>query len=231
MMKRAMALVLLSALPLMAQEKKEVVAISPEAFAKEVKKDWKAASTKYKGKLIEMTAVVDDVARNASGDVFLSLPSKTAGALGVCCFMKDRRAFGRILKGQKVTVRGRFPDLEFGVQILNCDIVKQGPSPALAYSADNFVAEWTKDEKAAEAKWRNKLLAITGEITAVTKDDLTTVVTLKAKLPVECNVTLFEKDLVSKLKKGMKVTIVGEFRDPESKEKGPGLGFAIPVPE
>ena len=65
-----------------AEEKKDasVIEVDPEAFAVEVKKDEKAAAAKYKSKTIEMTAAVAAVNRNASGDVFLSLPSKTAGS-------------------------------------------------------------------------------------------------------------------------------------------------------
>lgn len=220
-----------------AEEKKDasVIEVDPEAFAVEVKKDEKAAAAKYKSKTIEMTAAVAAVNRNASGDVFLSLPSKTAGEpLGVSCFMKDKTLFGKIVKGQEVTVRGRYPDFQFGVQIMDCDVVKTGKSPALTYTAEEFVKEWAKHKKAAADKWKGKSIVVSGLIVEAKIDDVGVVnIYLKAadKLRVDCGFSVFERDLATKLQTGEKVKVVGEFYESQSTDAGPSLRMCIPVKE
>ena len=220
-----------------AEDKKDanVVKVDPEAFAVEVKKDEKAAAAKYKGKAIEMTGKVVSVNRNFGGDVFLSLPSKTAGEpLGVSCFLKDKNVFGKVVKGQEVTVRGRYPDFQFGVQIMDCELVQTGKSPALTYTADEFVAEWAKDKKAAAEKWKDKPIIVSGLIVEAKANDVGAVnVYLKAaeKKRVDCGFTAFEKDLATKLQTGTNVKVVGEYMDFESKDEGPALRFCMPVKE
>ncbi|MBO0699204.1 MAG: hypothetical protein J2P46_12480 [Zavarzinella sp.] len=222
--------------PALADEKKDpaVVKLDPEAYAAEVKKDEKAAAAKYKGKTIELSGTVSNVARNFGGDVFISLPSKTAGILGVSCFLKDKNVFGKVVKGQEVTVRGRYPDLPFGTQILNCELVKVGPSPALTYTAEELAKEWAKDKEAATKKWKDKVLIVSGEIGDTKSNDVGAIsVFLKAgdKHRVDCGFTAFEKDIAGKLKKGDKVKVVGEFFEFESKEEGPALRFCMPAAE
>ena len=81
----AAAALVVAALTCRAEEKKDanVVKVDPEEFAVEVKKDEKAAAARYKGKTIEMTAPVAGVNRNASGDVFLSLPDNIQETFGL----------------------------------------------------------------------------------------------------------------------------------------------------
>jgi hypothetical protein len=230
------AVVLAVAVAGRADDKKDadVVKIDPEAFAVEVKKDEKAAAAKYKGKSIEMTAAVQGVNRNISGDVFLSLPSKTAGILGMTAFLKDKNVFGKIVKGQEVTVRGRYPDIQFGVQIMDCEIVKAGPSPALTYTAEDFAKEWANDKEAAAKKWKDKPIIVSGLIIESTANDVGAVnLYLKAadKKRVDCGFTAFEKDIATKFVTGAKVKFVGEFVDFESKDEGPALRFCMPVSE
>lgn len=217
----------------LAQDKKNasVVKLDPEAFAVEVKKDEKAAAAKYKGKTIELSGTVSGVYRNFGGDVFVALPSKTAGITGVSCFLKDKSVFGKVVKGQEVTVRGRYPDFQFGVQIMDCELAKTGPSPALTYEAEAMAGEWARDKEAAAKKWTDKPLIVSGEIVDTRANDVGAIsVFLKAgdKLRVDCGFTAFEKDLASKLKKGDKVKVAGEFFESESKE-GPALRFCMPV--
>jgi tRNA_anti-like len=219
-----------------AQDNKDpaVVRLDPEAFSAEVKKDEKAAAAKYKGKAIELSGTVVGVERNISGDVFLSLPSKTAGILGVSCFLNDKNVFGKVVKGQDVTVRGRYPDFQSGVQIMDCELVKVGPSPALTYTAEEMAKEWAKDKEAASRKWKDKVLIVSGEVGDSKANDVGAIsVFLKAgeKLRVDCGFTAFAKDIAGKLKQGDKVKVVGEFFEFESKDEGPALRFCMPVNE
>jgi hypothetical protein len=211
-----------------AQDKEGVIKLDPEAFAKEVKKDERAAAAKYKGKTIELSGKVADVHRNASGDPFLSLPAKTAGILGVSCFLKDKNVFGKVVKGQEVTVRGRYPDLQFGVQLLDCELVKVGPSPALTYTAEEMTKEWARDKAGAVKKWKDKVLIVSGEVADTKANDVGAInVYLKGtdKLRVDCGFTAFEKAVAEKIKAGDRVKLVGEFLEFESGEKGPALRF------
>jgi tRNA(Ile2) C34 agmatinyltransferase TiaS len=220
--------------PGLAQDRKDpaVVKLDPEAFAAEVKKDEKAAAVKYKDKAIELSGTVIGVQRTLGGDVFLSLPSKTAGILGVNCFLQDKNVFGKVVKGQEVTVRGRYPDLQSGIQLMDCELVKVGPSPALTYMAETMAREWVNDKEAATRKWKNKVIVVSGEVGETQANDVGAInVYLNAgeKLRVDCGFTAFEKDIAAKLKKGDKVKVVGEFVEFESKDEGPALRFCMPV--
>lgn len=215
------------------EEKKEAaVKLTPEAFAAEVKKDEKAAAKKYKGATIELSGPVTGVHRNFGGEVFISLPSKTAGPLGVHCFLKDRNVFGKVVKGQEVTVRGRYPDLQFGTQVMDCEVVKTGPSPALTYTAEDMAKEWAKDKEAAAKKWKDKTVIVSGEVADTKANDVGAInVYLKAAdgKRVDCGFTAFDKDLAGKIKKGDRVKVVGEYLDSESKDDGPAVRFCMPV--
>lgn len=211
-----------------------VVQVEPEAFAAEVKKDEKAAAQKYKGKTIEMSGRVAGVARGFGGDVFISLPSETAGILGVSCFLKDKNVFGKVVKGQEVTVRGRYPEFQIGTQIAGCVVVQKGPNPALTYTAEQMAREWATDKAAAVKKWRDKPIIVSGEVVDTKDHDVgTTSVFLRAGdgKRVDCGFTAFEKDLAGKYKKGEKATIVGEFLESESNDQGPALRFCLPASE
>lgn len=229
-------LAVVAVLALRADDTKEadVITVDPEAFAAEVKKDEKAAAQKCKGKTIEMSGRVAGVARGFGGDVFISLPSETAGILGVSCFLKDKNVFGKVVKGQEVTVRGRYPEFQIGTQIADCVIVRKGPSPALTYTAAGIAREWATDKAAAIKKWKDKPIIVSGEVVDTKDHDVgTTTVILRAGdgKRVDCGFTAFEKDLAGKYKKGEKATIVGEFLESESNDQGPALRFCMPVRE
>jgi len=218
-----------------AEEKKDanVVKVDPEEFAAEVKKDEKAAAAKYKGKLIETSGKVVSVVRGGfGGGASIRLPSKTAGIRGVSCFLKEENVFGKVVKGQEVTVRGRYPDKQYGFQIEDCDIVKKGPSPALTYTADEFVAEWAKDRRAAAEKWKDKPIIVSGLIIESKASDVGAVnhyLKAAGKQRVDCGFTAFEKELATKMTPGQTITVVGEFYESESKEGEPALRFCMPV--
>lgn len=216
-----------------ADDKKEAIKIDPETFATEVTKDAKAATAKYKGKLVELAGRIAGISRNASGEVFISLPSKTAGILGVTCFVKkDQDVFGKVVKGQQVILRGQYPDQQFGVQLLECEIIEKGESPALTYTAENFAEEWAKDKEAAVKKWKDKQIIVSGLIIEAKANDVGAVnIYLKAddKKRVDCGFTAFEKDLSGKLTPGQMVIVVGEFQEFESSDAGPALRFCLPV--
>jgi hypothetical protein len=213
---------------------KNVIKVDPEAFAAEIKADAKAVAAKYKGKLIEMTGTVAGIYRNFGDVQYVGLPSKTAGTLGVTCVTKDQKLFGKVFKGQEVTVRGKYPDPQYGYQIEDCEIVKKGPSPALTYTADEMAAEWARDKEAATKKWKDKPIVVSGLIVESKVNDVGAVnVYLKApnKKRVDCGFTAFEKEIATKLQTGTTVKFVGEFVDFESKDEEPALRFCMPVKE
>lgn len=211
-----------------------VVRVDPEAFAVEIKTDAKAAAAKFKGKVIEMSGPVVGVFRNFGDVQYLGLESKTAGTLGVTCVTKDQKLFGKVFKGQEVTVRGRYPDTQYGFQIEDCEIVKKGPSPALTYTAEEMAAEWAKDKDAAAKKWKDKPIVVSGEVADKKASDVGAVsLFLKAGggKRVDVGFTAFEKEIAGKFKAGDKVKVVGEFYESESKDEVTALRMCMPVKE
>ena len=217
-----------------AQDKGGVVRLDPEAFAAEVAKGERAAATKYKGKAIELSGKVADVHRAADGRVFISLPAKSAGILGVTCFLKDPDVFGKVVKGQDVTVRGKVGDMPVGVQLADCELVNVGPSPALTYTAQEMAAEWARDRRAAGRKWAGKVVIVSGVVADTRANDVGAInAFLRGADPVwvDCGFTAFEKAAAEKIKAGDRVKVVGEFWNPESGPAGPALRYCHLVPE
>ena len=117
---------------------------------------------------------------------------------------------------------------------MDCELVKTGKSPALTYTAEEFVKEWAKDQKAAAERWKDKPIIVSGLIVESKVNDVGAVnIYLKAadKKRVDCGFTAFEKDLATKLPTGTEVKVVGEYYESESKDQGPALRFCMPVNE
>lgn len=214
-----------------AQDTADVVKLDAEAFAAEVARDRKAAAAKYDGKTIEIAGKVQEI-RRGGGILYFTLPSKSAGILGLMCVPKDKAFVGKVFKGQEVTVRGKYPGEAFGPQLNDAEIVKAGPSPALTFTAADMAREWARDREAAAKKWKDKVVVITGEVADIKANDVGAVrVLLKGAdgKVVDCGFTAFETDIAERYKKGDRVKLVGEFLEFESSADGPALRFCLPA--
>jgi hypothetical protein len=168
------AFALLIALPLCARaaDPKPDFTLTAEAYAKEARADGKAFREKYKGKIVELTATVWNP-RVSDGDVLLNgwrgkpsnLQTEVFSALPKGKKLGDKleprlRALAR---GQKVTVRGK-QDGNSTPVLVDCEFVKIGPSTAIPATVSGLVADFTKDEKAADDKYRDKSVVLRAKV-------------------------------------------------------------------
>jgi hypothetical protein len=87
-----------------------------------------SAEEKYKGKLIEFTAKVQNISE-VMGSPFLSLepetPEESYFGTTIQCFFKDKSQLLSLANGQKVTVQGTVDTESFGViGVEDCQVVQ-----------------------------------------------------------------------------------------------------------
>ena len=131
----------------------------------EFKEDSKAAKSKYKHKVVELSGTVAQVVQDRYGLVgFVHL--KVEGDLqGVVCTTVDNRAMVIVSPGSKVKIRGKVSDPSATTgQLYPAEIVEAGPNPAVVVSAQKLAKEYGTNVKAAKEKYRDKYVQIDGEV-------------------------------------------------------------------
>jgi hypothetical protein len=136
------------------------------------------ADAPYKGKVIEVTGAVDYFEFGPGTGATVSLHAVTPeGKIlsgTVHCQLLEFEPWNRLTYDQTVTVRGKCQTVGNFTQLSDCVIVKEGTSPVIELTAEEFAKEYKADKKAADVKYyaketgyaRGKALLITGEITA-----------------------------------------------------------------
>src|SRR5262249_47468777 len=87
--------------------------VNADEFYKEYQADKNAAAEKYKGKVIELSGAVDGVGRNISGDSYVTLKVEKQ-LIGVTCVTVDEQPWARVVPGQKVKIKGKWPEFSVG---------------------------------------------------------------------------------------------------------------------
>jgi len=194
--------------------KDEPVKLNPEEFAKEVRKGFKKANEKYKGKTIELTGKVLRVYRHFSGKPEVELDTGNP-ASGVDCFTIDKEPWGTFAKGQTVKVTGKYPDFTVVAQLEDCKVEAVTESNIRSVTAEDLAKECAADPTAVKKKMEGQTLKVSGTVAARELDAKTgfTNVTLKGsgKTQVTCSLIPAEKDAGAALEVGKPATIVGLY--------------------
>lgn len=187
--------------------------LTAEEFFKEYKADKSAAERKYKGKVIELSGTVSGMGRNISEDGYLTLEVPKE-LIGVQCFTADDAPWNTAIPGQKVKVKGKWPEFSISAALIHCVITEAGPSPAMRLTADQLAKEYKADPEAARKKYADKWLIVTGEVVDREFNSVGAAsVQLKTTgdVKVKCSFTAFDKAQVKQFKVGQSVTLVGQF--------------------
>lgn len=157
-----------------AADQKPDFKLSAEAYAKEFKTDGKAASEKYKNKLVELTATVHRLALDEPGEPFVFLRGFRAKPDDV---IGTDMAFGpgpkeitkhqnlrALAPGQKLTVRGVQSDREVPA-LINGGFVEVGPSPAQPVTVTGLQAAASNPK--TRAKYEDKWVVVRAKVTDV----------------------------------------------------------------
>lgn len=104
------------------------IVMDATALVGEYDKNKLAAQDKYTRKVIQTTAIIDNISSDITGSYFLSLkPSNDQYYTGttIQCFFADKSALTSLANGQSVTVQGTMQDMSLGiVEMKDCNLVK-----------------------------------------------------------------------------------------------------------
>jgi hypothetical protein len=146
--------------------------LTSEQLAKEYETDRTAADQKYKGKWVEVEGPMESVLVLPSGDVNIRLagfkadPKKLFGhtVRGVPPAAEADK-LKALTPGQMVKLKGKvYRESADTIDLVPCEIVSIGPDPAIPVTADRLSEDYAKDEKAADAKYKDKWLLVEGTI-------------------------------------------------------------------
>jgi Leucine-rich repeat (LRR) protein len=186
--------------------------LTSEKFAEECKEQ-KTANEKFKGKVIELSGVVKTVGQNFSGDPYVAL-EVGKDFTGVMCFTADAQPWAKVVPGQKIKLKGKWPQDPFGPSLHHCVFVDTGKSPAIILTAQELAKEYAADKDATGKKYADKYLIVTGEVVDKEFNSVGAAsVTLKVegKVKVKCSFTAFEKGMVKPIKIGQQLKAVGQY--------------------
>ena len=187
--------------------------LTAEQFYKEYEDDRAATQQKYKNKVIELSGTVQTMGHNAQDDTYLMLKTRNEFA-GVLCVAADESPWNKVIPGQKVKIKGKFPEMAFSAALVACVVTEVEKSPVITLTADQLAKEYKADRPAAEKKYQDKYLILTGELADRQFNSAGAVsIQLKTEGPVKvtCSFTAFDKSRVKQLKIGQKVTLVGQY--------------------
>jgi hypothetical protein len=147
--------------------------LTSEQLARDYETDRAAADEKYKGKWVEVDGPMESVLVLASGDVNIRLagfqadPNKLLGhsVRGVPP-AADAETLKGLTRGQKVKLKGKVYRETAGsyIDLAPVAIVSVGPDPAIPVTADRLSEDYAKDEKAADARYKDKWLLVEGVV-------------------------------------------------------------------
>src|SRR5262249_20976725 len=125
----------------------------------------KAATTRYKGKIVELKGVVDHPSDDPYcklGYIYLKIKN---GGLGPRCALDDPAPWLKVGPGCTIKLRGVVPDFGLSGDLYPCVIVESSPNTCLEITAVQLAKEFAADKKAAEDKYRDRCLIVEGELT------------------------------------------------------------------
>ncbi len=96
-----------------------VIKISAAALYQDYRDNEIAADIKYKGQLLEIAGIIDNIGDDILGTPYVSLRTGQYSIAGVQCMFKtsDRPALAKLSKGQSVTIRGTGDGYLFSVLV------------------------------------------------------------------------------------------------------------------
>jgi hypothetical protein len=186
-------------------------------LAKEFLANDKAAADKYKDKVLEIEGTVNTanpiICRPGS---FVLTGAKKAEKdivgldLHCACLPAYQDQVALLSKGQKVKVKGVFAGSNpLAVYLMDSEYTELTPATNIVVSAAELSGDFAKDKESADARYRDKEVIVTGDVTnLVERDGFYLVKLTGAKPPLLVSCTMGKEEF-GRLKKGQKVRIKG----------------------
>lgn len=149
---------------------KPEITVAAVEFAKEFATDEKAATAKYKGKVVELEGLVESANQVVSKGAFVltgfKKDKKTVIPTNIMCFVPATKLDAVVLlgKGQKVKVIGKFADVVFMPRLMECDFTELSKSPTPTVTAVELTKEYAKDKDAAAKRYGNTEVIVEGKV-------------------------------------------------------------------
>lgn len=135
-----------------------------------------SADAKYKGKPLELTGRVERVVRNKPGVVTLEIETDAGDTIDCDFTTKDAQAALKdVAPGDAIVLRGtcRGYSDDNGITLDKCTFVKKADAPkegaAVAVTAEELAKAYASNVVAADAKYKGKLLEVSGKVLRVGK--------------------------------------------------------------
>jgi hypothetical protein len=100
--------------------------LTANKLASDYKANEIAADNAYKGKMVEVTGVVDSIGKGLFDDPYITL--KTGEVLvSIQCFLKPTEAdkAAALTQGKQIAIRGKVDGLLINVKVRDCEIVSK----------------------------------------------------------------------------------------------------------
>lgn len=136
--------------------------MTAEQLLAENEKDWNFVFTKHKGKVIEVSGIVDSV--GGASDM-LSMKAGPAITDTVLCPMREAEPWTKVFPGQFVVLRARVAD-PFKWEIIEV----KGPKPE-EFSANELARQMTTMPEETEKKLQGKYIIVSGIVGMVSKNE------------------------------------------------------------
>jgi hypothetical protein len=203
------------------------VTVTAEQLAGDYAGNKGSADGKYKDRWLNVEGPLEDIDLSYLGGCTVRLkgskppPGKLLGKSIRCVIPEAQmsRALG-LTRGQKVKVKGKCSGetASLFIDLLEGEIVDTGPDPAVPVSAARLAQDYAGNEQAADARYKDKELLVTGVLEEHTKDRIgvlkvvlrgatkktSQTVKVVAAYPAEW------KDRFAKLKPGDRIKVKGE---------------------
>jgi hypothetical protein len=200
--------------------------VTSEALAREYETDSAAADRKYKGKWVLVEGPMEDIDL-LEGDLCVSLKKvapdptkKPRGRVIRGYFLPtDAKKLSGLTRGQEIQFKGKCDGEQAGgfVDFLSCELAVVGPDPSLPVTAAKLTRDYGRDEKAADATYKDRYVLVEGTVVGLQEKDGIPAVLLEghdekspAPLRVSATYSPRRKDEFAALKKGNKVKVKGE---------------------
>ena len=108
-----------------AESKVPPIIIAPEQLYSEYAANEVAADEKYKDKIVLLTGMVTEIAKDYSGGISITLLTSSYSSGIQCMFSDDHiKETAKLVKGQKISIKGKCEGLSVGAVMINgCSIV------------------------------------------------------------------------------------------------------------
>lgn len=200
-----------------AGEKKAEFTLAAVDLVKEFIADEKAATAKYKDKIVEVEGVVNTANQELHKGSFSltgakKTPTDIAQLLVFCNPVPSQQPrMPWLAKGQKVRVRGQLTANSLALRLLNCQFWELEPPSTPKLTAVQLTEEYAKDEAAAKEKYYDKEIIVEGTVVDLekTKNDFFLIKLAGAKPDLRVSCTVDEREF-NAVKKGQKAVVKGD---------------------